>query len=213
MSSSAAFSMTISSVDRGDPGVNGDCPRRRPLGSVQQALVAAGREVRLRYAYFVTCTEVIKDDETGDVSELLCTYDPETKGGSAPDGRKVKGTLHWVSAQHAYGAEVRLYDHLFNRPDPEDVDEPDHDFKSNLNPNSLTVLKDCKLEPSLSQASPGDHYQFERLGYFCVDSEDSAPEAPVFNRTASLRDQWARIEKQRQNQPKKKGKKRKQQKK
>ena len=175
--------------------------------------LAPGREVRLRYAYFVTCTEVIKDDETGDVSELLCTYDPETKGGSAPDGRKVKGTLHWVSAQHAYGAEVRLYDHLFNRPDPEDVDEPDHDFKSNLNPNSLTVLKDCKLEPSLSQASPGDHYQFERLGYFCVDSEDSAPEAPVFNRTASLRDQWARIEKQRQNQPKKKGKKRKQQKK
>ncbi len=171
--------------------------------------LAPGREVRLRYAYFVTCTDVVKDDQTGEVTELLCTYDPETKGGSAPDGRKVKGTLHWVSAQHAYGAEVRLYDHLFDRPDPEDVDEPDHDFKSNLNPNSLTVLKNCKLEPSLSQASQGDHYQFERLGYFCVDCEDSAPNAPVFNRTASLRDQWARIEKQRQNQPKKKGQKQK----
>jgi len=156
--------------------------------------LAPGREVRLRYAYLVTCTDVIKD-ASGNVVELRCTYDPETRGGSAPDGRRVKATLHWVSAQHAIEAEVRLYDHLFASEKPDDVDEGD-DWKQNLNPNSLQTLTGCRLEPSLADAVPGDLLQFERLGYFCVDSGDAQPGRPVFNRTVSLRDEWARIRKQ-----------------
>ncbi len=164
--------------------------------------LAPGREVRLKYAYYVTCTDVIKEESTGKVIELRCTYDPETKGGSSPDERKIKGTLHWVSAQHAVDAEVRLYDNLFNQKTPEDVPEGE-DYKSNLNPESLVPLTGCKLEPSLSSAVAGDRFQFERLGYFCIDSVDSTSEKLVINRTVALRDQWARIEKQRQNQPKK----------
>lgn len=164
--------------------------------------LSPGKEVRLRYAYFVTCVDVIKD-ENGEVIELRCTYDPETKGGNAPDGRKVKATIHWVSASHAVDAEVRLYDHLFKARDPEDLPEGE-DYKTNLNPDSLQVLTGCKLEPSLRDAETGSRYQFERLGYFCVDSKDSTPEKPVFNRTVTLRDSWARVEKQLQNQPKKK---------
>lgn len=153
--------------------------------------LAPGREVRLRYAYLITCTDVIKDEETGDVKELLCTYDPETKGGSAPDGRKVKATLHWVSAAHAAKAEVRLYDTLFTKENP--LGEKNDDFTSAINPKSLEVLTDCMVEPILADAEPGTRYQFERLGYFCVDSVDSAQGKPVFNRTVTLRDQWAKI--------------------
>lgn len=156
--------------------------------------LSPGKEVRLRYAYFVTCVDVVKD-ENGEVVELHCTYDPETKGGDAPDGRKVKATLHWVSEAHALDAEVRLYDHLFSIPDPDDVPE-DVDYKTNLNPHSLQVLSGCKLEPSLKEAEPGSRFQFERLGYFCVDTRDSTPGKPVFNRTVTLRDTWARLEKQ-----------------
>jgi len=148
----------------------------------------------------VTCVDVVKD-ENGEVIELHCTYDPETRGGDAPDGRKVKATLHWVSEAHALEAEVRLYDHLFSTPDPEDVPE-DVDYKSNLNPDSLQVLSGCKLEPSLKEAAPGSRFQFERLGYFCVDTRESTPGKPVFNRTVTLRDTWARLEKQQENQPK-----------
>ncbi|WP_339729619.1 glutamine--tRNA ligase/YqeY domain fusion protein [uncultured Gimesia sp.] len=167
--------------------------------------LSPGKEVRLRYAYFVTCVDVIKDD-SGEVVELRCTYDPETKGGNAPDGRKVKATIHWVSEPHAVDAEVRLYDHLFNTPNPEDL--PDGvDYKTNLNSESLQVLSGCKLEPSLKDAEPGSRFQFERLGYFCVDSRDSTSEKPVFNRTVTLRDAWAKLEKQAQNQPKSKKKK------
>lgn len=155
--------------------------------------LAPGREVRLRYAYFVTCQRVVKDDE-GNVIELRCTYDPATKGGDAPDGRKVKATLHWVSAQHAIDAEVRLYDHLFAQEHPDDLPDGE-DWKSGLNPDSLEVLTDCKLEPSLSEAVVGQNYQFERLGYFCLDAPDSKPEALVFNRSVSLKDQWSRIKK------------------
>lgn len=155
--------------------------------------LAPGREVRLRYAYFVTCTSVVKDVKTGEVVELRCTYDPATRGGDAPDGRKVKGTIHWVSAQHAVNAEVRLYDHLFATPDPGDVPEG-KTFLDNLNPESLVVVPDAKLEPSLAGASVGSRFQFERLGYFNVDKE-SAPGKPVFNRTVTLRDTWAKIEK------------------
>ena len=155
--------------------------------------LAPGREVRLRYAYFLTCRDVGKDDE-GNVVEVRCTYDPETRGGSAPDGRKVKGTIHWVSAEHAVQAEVRLYDHLFDQPDPDDGEEG-QEFTDNLNPNSLEVLADCRLEPSLADARPGDRIQFERNGYFCVDTIDSTPGKPVFNRTVALRDRWAKIEK------------------
>ncbi|HAH48290.1 glutamine--tRNA ligase/YqeY domain fusion protein [Gimesia sp.] len=162
--------------------------------------LSPGKEVRLRYAYFVTCVDVVKD-ENGEVIELHCTYDPETRGGDAPDGRKVKATLHWVSEAHALDAEVRLYDHLFSTPDPEDVPE-DVDYKSNLNPESLQVLSGCKLEPSLKEAEPGSRFQFERLGYFCVDTRESTPGKPVFNRTVTLRDTWARLEKQQENQPK-----------
>ena len=152
--------------------------------------LAPGREVRLRYAYFITCTDVIKD-ESGEVVELRCTYDAATRGGDAPDGRKVKGTLHWVAAAGAVEAEVRLYDRLFKVPEP----GKDGDFIDDLNPDSLTVLKPCYLEPSLAVAEAGLTYQFERLGYFCVDGSDSAPGQLVFNRAVGLRDSWARSEK------------------
>lgn len=155
--------------------------------------LAPGREVRLRYAYLITCVDVIKDERTGEVVELHCTYDPQTRGGDAPDGRKVRGTLHWVSAQHSLEAEVRLYDRLFLKPNPLDVEEGE-DFTANLNPNSLEILTSCRVEPSLAGAAPGSRYQFERLGYFCVDP-DSTAEKLVFNRTVSLRDTWAKIEK------------------
>jgi glutaminyl-tRNA synthetase len=154
--------------------------------------LAPGREVRLRYAYFVTCTDVVKNDE-GEIVELHCTYDPATKGGDAPDGRRVKATLHWVSAKHALQTEVRLYDHLFTKENP-DKTEPDQDFTSNLNPDSLKVLANCYVEPSLTDAQPYARYQFERLGYFCVDP-DSTKEKLVFNRTVTLRDTWAKIQK------------------
>jgi len=155
--------------------------------------LAPGREVRLRYAFFIKCEDVIKDPETGEIVELRCTYDPETRGGSAPDGRKVKATLHWVSAEHAITGEVRIYDHLFTVPEPAAV--KDADFKDFINPNSLITLKDCKLEPALIDAKPGSIYQFERQGYFCVDTRDSKEGFPVFNRSVALRDTWAKIKK------------------
>jgi len=158
--------------------------------------LAPGREVRLRYGYYITCVDVVKDDNTGEVLELHCTYDPETRGGWSSDGRKVRGTLHWVSAAHAIDAEVRLYDHLFSDANPEEVADG-VDFQSNINPNSLEILKSCKLEPSLTQTTPGSRYQFERLGYFSVDT-DSSEEKLVFNRTVTLRDTWAKIEKKQQ---------------
>jgi glutaminyl-tRNA synthetase len=164
--------------------------------------LAPGREVRLRYAYFITCTGVVKDERTGEVIELHCTYDPATRGGDAPDGRKVKATLHWVSAAHALDAEVRLYDHLFAKADPSD-DEEGVDFTTSLNPQSLEVLPSCQVEPSVAGAPPGQRYQFERLGYFCVDTIDAATGALVFNRTVTLRDTWARIEKTQQEGPRK----------
>jgi glutaminyl-tRNA synthetase len=153
--------------------------------------LAPGREVRLRYAYFVRCTGVVKN-EKGEVAEIHCTYDPATRGGDAPDGRKVKATLHWASAAHALEAEVRLYDHLFTKEDPGDVAEG-VDWKSGLNPASLEVLTGCKVEPGLAAAAPGARVQFERLGYFCVDP-DSAAGRLVFNRTVTLKDTWARIQ-------------------
>ncbi len=153
--------------------------------------LSPGREVRLRYAYFITCRDVIKDEKTGEIKELLCTYDPATRGGDAPDGRKVKGTLHWVSAAHAINAEVRMYDYLFTKENPNESG----DYKECLNPDSLKILKDCKLEPVMAQAEPGSRYQFERMGYFCTDEKDSAPGSPVFNRTVTLRDTWAKIQK------------------
>ena len=155
--------------------------------------LAPGQEVRLRYGYFITCTDVIKDDKTGDVIEVHCTYDPKTRGGSSPDGRKVKGTIHWVSAAQAIEAEVRLFDRLFIKENPLAVDEGS-DFKDNLNPNSLEVIT-ALVEPSLINAKPGNFYQFERRGYFCVDTVDSTPGKLVFNRTVTLRDTWAKIEK------------------
>ena len=154
--------------------------------------LAPGREVRLRYAYFITCTDVIKDDN-GQIVELRCSYDPATRGGNSPDGRKVKSTIHWVSATHALRAEVRLYDHLFAKERPEDTADGE-DFKSNLNPESLTILSDCMIEPSLKDANTLDRFQFERLGYFCLDRE-TAKEKMVFNRTVTLRDTWAKIQK------------------
>ncbi len=156
--------------------------------------LAPGREVRLRYAYFIKCVDVVKDEQTGEVIELHCTYDPETRGGSAPDGRKVKATLHWVSAEHSLEAEVRLYDYLFLDEAAAYGDES-ADFKSTLNPNSLETLTSCRVEPSLANAAPGSRYQFERQGYFCVDSADSSEDALVFNRTVSLRDTWAKVQK------------------
>ena len=156
--------------------------------------LAPGREVRLRYAYFITCTEVIKDDK-GEIIELRCTYDPETRGGNAPDGRKVKATMHWVSALHAIEAEIRLYDRLFNVENPLKAPEGGS-WIDNLNPDSLQVLNPCYLEPALAKAEPGPNCQFERLGYFCADSKDHTAEKPVFNRTVTLRDSWARAQKQ-----------------
>jgi glutaminyl-tRNA synthetase len=154
--------------------------------------LSPGREVRLRYAYFITCTSVIKDDN-GEVAEIHCTYDPATRGGNAPDGRKVKSTIHWVSAAHAVNAEVRLYETLFLTEDPQATEEGG-DFTDNLNPVSLEIVKDCKLEPALAGVSPMERFQFERLGYFCVDP-DTTPGKPVFNRTVALKDTWAKIEK------------------
>jgi glutaminyl-tRNA synthetase len=157
--------------------------------------LAPGREVRLRYAYFIKCVDVVKDEQ-GNITELHCTYDPETHGGDAPDGRKVKATLHWLSAKHAQPAEVRLYDHLFDRPNPNEEIEGS-DFTAFINPNSLQVLESAWIEPTLAGAAPGSFYQFERLGYFCVDP-DSTADKLVFNRTVSLKDEWAKLQK---NQP------------
>jgi glutaminyl-tRNA synthetase len=155
--------------------------------------LAPGREVRLRYAYFITCVDVVKDSETGEVLELHCEYDPATRGGDSPDGRKVRGTLHWVSADRALEAEVRLYDRLFLKPNPTGGSG---EFKNFINPDSLRVADPCWVESSLKDAEPGKRYQFERLGYFCVDSVDSKPDKLVFNRTVPLRDSWAKIERQ-----------------
>jgi glutaminyl-tRNA synthetase len=165
----------------------------REVPPKQYFRLSPGKEVRLRYGYFITCTGVVKD-ASGQVIELRCTYDPATRGGNAPpDGRKVKSTIHWVSAAHAIDAEVRLYETLFAKENPNDLEEG-QEFTDLLNPNSLEVVKGCKLEPSLTGAEPGASYQFERLGYFCVDL-DTTSEAPVFNRTVALRDTWAKIEK------------------
>jgi glutaminyl-tRNA synthetase len=163
----------------------------REVPPKQYYRLSPGKEVRLRYGYFITCTGVVKDDK-GEVVEIHCTYDPATRGGDSPDGRKVKSTIHWVSAAHAIDAEVRMYETLFTRENPNDVEEG-QEFTANLNPNSLEVLRGCKLEPNLSAAPAGARYQFERLGYFAVDP-DSAPGKPVFNRTVALRDTWAKIE-------------------
>jgi len=154
--------------------------------------LSIGREVRLRYAYLITCQEVIKDED-GNIVELRCTYDPETRGGSAPDGRKVKGTIHWVSARHALKAEVRLYDRLFAVEHP-DMDK-ERDFKEFINPDSLQILDNCMLEPSLASIDPETRFQLERLGYFCLDNRDSRPGKPVFNRIVTLRDSWAKLAK------------------
>ena len=156
--------------------------------------LAPGREVRLRYAFFITCTDVIKDESSGEIIELRCTYDPATRGGDAPDGRKVKATLHWVSAAHAVEADVRLYDRLFNKPNPDEKEEG-KTFKDFINPGALEVRTGCKLEPCLADVGPGYFCQFERLGYFCVDARDSRPDALVFNRTVTLRDAWAKLQK------------------
>jgi glutaminyl-tRNA synthetase len=157
--------------------------------------LAPGREVRLRYAYYIKCVRVVKDEKTGQVVELHCTYDPDTRGGSSPDGRKVKATLHWVSAPQAINAQARLYDHLFIKESPDE--EKNVDFKTYLNPNSLEI-RSFFVEPSLKGATPGNRYQFERIGYFCIDSKDSSDQALVFNRTVTLRDTWARIQKAQQ---------------
>jgi len=149
-----------------------------------------GREVRLRYAYLITCTDVIKDESTGEVIELRCIYDTESRGGNAPDGRKVKGTIHWVSAKHALKAEVRVYDRLFTKANP---DQGDGDWKEYLNADSKEILTDCFVEPALSKVNPEDHFQFERLGYFCADRYECQPDSLVFNRTVTLRDTWAKI--------------------
>nr|HDN00255.1 glutamine--tRNA ligase/YqeY domain fusion protein [Deltaproteobacteria bacterium] len=162
--------------------------------------LAPGREVRLRYAYYIKCVDMVKDEQTGEIIELRCTYDPETRGGGSPDKRKVKATLHWVSAAHSLRAEVRLYDHLFLKANPDELKNDDN-FKANLNPNSLETLTSCRVEPSLANASPGSLYQFERQGYFCVDTQDSSDKLLVFNRTVTLRDTWAKIQKAMKNKP------------
>ena len=163
--------------------------------------LAPGREVRLKHAYYITCTEVIKDETTGEIVELCCTYDPQTRGGWSQDGRKVKGTLHWVSAAHAVEAEVRLYENLFTSENPNDVEES-KDFTSHINPDSLDVLTACRVEPGLAAAPPGSRYQFLRLGYFCVDKKYATARKPVFNRTVTLKDTWAKIDKaQKQKKP------------
>jgi glutaminyl-tRNA synthetase len=164
----------------------------REVPPKQYYRLSPGKEVRLRYAYFIKCTSVVKD-EKGEVVEIHCTYDPATRGGNAPDGRKVKSTIHWVSAAHAVDAEVRIYDTLFTTENPNETPAGE-EFTVNLNPASLEVLTNCKLEPALANVSPMERFQFERLGYFCVDP-DTAPGAPVFNRTVALKDTWAKIEK------------------
>ncbi|MGR3317204.1 MAG: glutamine--tRNA ligase/YqeY domain fusion protein [Candidatus Anammoxibacter sp.] len=158
--------------------------------------LAPGREVRLRYAYYIKCVDVVKDDNSGEITELHCTYDPETRGGYSPDGRKVKATIHWVSAKHAINTQVRLYSNLFDKENPEQTDDikDGKDFLSGLNPDSLQTLNGCLAEPGLANASPGERFQFERLGYFCVDS-DSTKNNPVFNRTVTLKDTWSKIQK------------------
>lgn len=155
--------------------------------------LAPGREVRLRYAYFIKCIDIKKDSE-GNIKEIVCTYDPCTRGGDSPDRRKVKATLHWVSVSECYEAEVRLYDKLFIKEDPNDTEEG-KDFTDYINPDSLKIIKSAKLEPSLKKAKKGDKFQFERLGYFCVDTLDSKKDSPVFNRTVTLKDEWAKIKK------------------
>jgi len=154
--------------------------------------LSPGKEVRLRNAYFITARQVVKD-VAGNIVQVHCTYDPASRGGNSPDGRKVKSTMHWVSAAHAISAEIRLYDKLFLKPDPSDVEEG-QDVLDNLNPNSLEILTGAKLEPSLANARVGDRFQFERVGYFCLDP-DSTPGNLVFNRTLPLKDSWAKIEK------------------
>ncbi|MCX5679769.1 MAG: glutamine--tRNA ligase, partial [Candidatus Omnitrophica bacterium] len=156
--------------------------------------LSPGKEVRLRYAYFIKCTDVVKDQKTGEITEVRCTYDPATRGGDAPDGRKVKATLHWVYNQHAMDAEIRIYDLLFTKNDPDDA-PLGSDFRANLNPKSLETLKGCKLEPSLKDACPGSRYQFERLGYFYLDPVSCASGERVFNRIVSLKDEWAKVQK------------------
>jgi glutaminyl-tRNA synthetase len=148
-----------------------------------------GGEVRLKSAYFIKCVSVVKDDQTGEITEVHCTYDPASKGGNSPDGRKVKGTIHWISAAHALNAEVRLYDQLFAVPSP---GENGREYKEDLNPNSLEVLTDCKIEPSLAEAAVGTGYQFLRMGYFCPDNKDFTREKPVFNRIVGLKDSWTK---------------------
>jgi glutaminyl-tRNA synthetase len=150
--------------------------------------------VRLRYAYFIKCESVVKDPVTGDILELHCTYDPATRGGDAPDGRKVKATLHWVSAAHSLQAEVRLYNSFFSKANPNDI-EDDKDFTDYINPESLVVLKSCMVEPSLAEAQPGSRCQFERMGYFCSDMVDAKPGKPVFNRIVTLKDDWVKFQK------------------
>jgi len=154
--------------------------------------LSPGREVRLRYAYFITCTHVVKDEKTGEIVEVHCTYDPATRGGDSPDGRKVKTTLHWVSAAHAMNAEVRLYDRLFNKENPDEGTNGSH-FTDFINPDSLEVLMGCKIEPGLADAAPGYSFQFERLGYFCKDIKDGSKDHPIFNRTVTLKDSWVKI--------------------
>ncbi len=156
--------------------------------------LAPGKEVRLKHAYYITCNKVVKDDKSGDIKELHCTYDPETRGGWSKDGRRVMGTLHWVSAEHSINAEVRLYNHLFTKENPME-DQKGTDFKDLLNPESLKILSDCQLESGLKEAQPGSRFQFLRQGYFCVDTEDSSKDKLVFNRTVPLRDTWAKIQK------------------
>jgi glutaminyl-tRNA synthetase len=154
--------------------------------------LSPGKEVRLRYAYIIKCEKIIKDDR-GNVIELHCTYDPTSKSGTPTANRKVKATIHWVSAPHAVSAEVRLYDRLFLKENPDEAEEG-KTFLDNINPNSLQVLTQCKLEPMLGAAKPGERFQFERMGYFCADIKDSKPGAPVFNRVVTLKDTWAKIE-------------------
>jgi glutaminyl-tRNA synthetase len=154
--------------------------------------LAPGREVRLRYAYYITCTDVIRNPDTGEIEELRCTYDPETKGGGAPDGRKVKGTIHWVSARHSIPVQVRLYDRLFSVPNPDDVSEGG-DFTDHLNSNSVVILNESRIEPSVGNDLAGSRYQFERQGYFISDPADSTTQRLVFNRTVALRDTWAKL--------------------
>jgi glutaminyl-tRNA synthetase len=156
--------------------------------------LSPGKEVRLRYGYIIKCVGVDKDPTTGEIRELRCTYDPETKSGSSQSNRKVKATIHWVSAAHALEAQVRLYDHLFTKEDPENVPEGS-EWLANTNPSSLELLSGCRVEPYLANVRAGERYQFERVGYFCADVEDSLPGKLVFNRSATLRDTWARIEK------------------